>query len=166
MAHASPETGLSRRGFVAGVVGVLGGIIAAVVGLPAVGYLLSPGLKGAGSSKEAWQPLGLVDDLVVGEPRLFSFTQTSQVGWERTAKSYGVYVLRKPDDSYDVFSNVCTHLSCRVSYKPDLEQYVCPCHDGHFAKDGSIVSGPQPRGLDGFEYKVEDGTLLIYLAEA
>ncbi len=166
MAHANPETGLSRRGFVAGVVGILGGVIAAIVGLPAIGYLLSPGLKGVGSSKEEWVPLGLVEDLVIGEPRLFSFTRTSQVGWERTAKSYGVYVLHNSDDSYAVFSNVCTHLSCRVSYKQDLGEYVCPCHDGRFGKDGSIISGPQPRPLDSFDYKVEDGTLLIYLVEA
>ena len=166
MAHASPETGLSRRGFVAGVVGILGSIIAAIVGLPAIGYLLSPGLKSTGTSKEEWVPLGLVEDLVIGEPRLFLFTRTAQVGWERTAKSYGVYVLRNSDDSYAAFSNVCTHLSCRVSYKQDLEEYVCPCHDGHFGKDGSIISGPQPRPLDSFDYKVEEGTLMIYLVEA
>ena len=166
MGHASPETGLSRRGFVAGVVGILGGIIAAVVGLPAIGYLLSPGLKSSGSAKEEWVPLGPIEDLVVGEPRLYSFTRTAQVGWERTANSYGVYVLRNPNDTFEVFSNVCTHLSCRVSFEEDLDEYVCPCHDGHFGKDGSIISGPQPRPLDRFEHKVEDGTLMIFLVEA
>ncbi|MEJ2012619.1 MAG: ubiquinol-cytochrome c reductase iron-sulfur subunit [Anaerolineales bacterium] len=166
MAHAGPEYGLSRRSFVTGVVGILGGIIAAVVGLPAIGYLLSPSLKSGTATKEEWVPLGPIEELVVGEPRLFAFTRTKQVGWERTANSYGVYVVRKAGDSYDVFSNVCTHLSCRVSWKEDENEYVCPCHDGRFAKDGSIISGPQPRPLNRFEYKIEEGTIYIHLVEA
>ncbi len=167
MAHESHEHGLNRRSFVAGVVTFLGGIITAVIGLPAIGYLLSPSLRDrSSSSSEEWVPLGLVEDLVVGEPKLFSFTRTQRVGWETTARSYGIYVVRKPGTGYDVFSNVCTHLSCRVSFKEDLREYVCPCHDGHFGIDGSIISGPQPRPLDRFEYRVQDGTIEIQLAEA
>jgi menaquinol-cytochrome c reductase iron-sulfur subunit len=166
MGHESHEHGLNRRSFVAGVVGFLGSIIAAVIGLPAIGYLLSPGLRDRGSStSEEWVPLGPVEDLVVGEPKLYAFTRTRRVGWETTARSYGIYVVRKPGAGFDVFSNVCTHLSCRVSWKEDLGEYVCPCHDGHFAIDGAIISGPQPRALNRFDYRVEEGTLEIKLAE-
>ena len=164
MSDAGHEHGISRRSFVTGVVGVLGGVIAAIVGLPAIGYLISPALKK--ESSDEWVPLGLVDDLPEGEPKLFSFTRTKQVGWERTANSYGVYVVRKANGKLDVFSNVCTHLSCRVSWDDTVDEYVCPCHDGHFAKDGAIISGPQPRPLDRFEHRVEDdGTLMIHLVE-
>lgn len=167
MAHESHEHGLNRRNFVAGVVTFLGSIIAAIIGLPAIGYLLSPGLRKNDSiSSDEWIPLGLVEDLVEGEPKLFSFTRTQRVGWETTAKSYGIYALRKPGNGFAVFSNVCTHLSCRVSWKAELGEYVCPCHDGHFGIDGSIISGPQPRPLDNFNFRVEDGTLMIQLAEA
>jgi Rieske Fe-S protein len=167
VAHDSHEHGLNRRGFVAGIVTFLGGIIAAVIGLPAIGYLLSPSLRNRGTStEEVWVPLGLVDDLVEGEPRLFSFTRTQRVGWETTAQSYGIYVTRKSGDTFDVFSNVCTHLSCRVSWQEDLGEYLCPCHDGHFGIDGSIISGPQPRPLDRFDYRIENGTLEIHLVEA
>ena len=167
MAHDSHEHGLNRRSFVAGVVTFLGGIIATVIGLPAIGYLLSPSLRNAASvSPDEWVPLGSVEDLVVGEPRLFSFTRTQRVGWETTAQSYGIYVVRKPGDRFDVFSNVCTHLSCRVSWQEDLNEYLCPCHDGHFDVDGSIISGPQPRPLDRFEHRVTEGTLEIQLVEA
>jgi Rieske Fe-S protein len=167
MAHDSHEHGLNRRGFVAGVVTFLGGIIAAVIGLPAVGYLLSPSFrKRSSSSDKEWVPLGLVENLVEDEPTLFSFTRTQRVGWETTARSYGIYVIRKSGTAFDVFSNVCTHLSCRVSWKEELGEYLCPCHDGHFGIDGSIISGPQPRPLDQFEYRVVDGTLEIQLGEA
>ena len=162
MAQESHEYGLNRRSFVTGVVSILGGIIAAIIGLPAIGYLLSPSLRTQGSRDE-WVPLGSVDDLELNVPRLFSFTRTQQIGWERSAQSFGIYVVRKRDGSIDVFSNVCTHLSCRVTWKEDEKYYLCPCHDGHFALDGAILSGPQPRPLDEFEHRIEDGTLMIHL---
>jgi len=164
MYESGHEHGISRRSFVTGVVGILGGLIAALVGLPAIGYLISPALKR--QSADEWVPLGLVEDLPQGEPTLFSFTRTKQVGWERTANSYGVYVVRRADGELDVFSNVCTHLSCRVSWSEDVDEYVCPCHDGRFAKDGSLISGPPPRPLDRFEHRLEeDGRLSIHLQE-
>ena len=165
MGHESHE-GLNRRGFVAGVVTFLGGIIAAVIGLPAIGYLLSPALrKQESSTGDDWFPLGPVEDLEEGQPRLFTFTRTQQVGWETTAQSYGIFVVRKTGGNFDVFSNVCTHLSCRVSWQEELGEYLCPCHDGHFGVDGSIITGPQPRPLDRFNYRVEEGTIMIQLAE-
>lgn len=163
MSESGHEHGLSRRGFVTGVVSLLGGVIAAIIGIPAIGYLISPALKK--QSGDDWVPLGQVDTLPEGVPTLFSFTRTQKVGWERTANTYGVYVIRHTSGNLDVFSNICTHLSCRVTWNETDNQFICPCHDGRFAKDGSIVSGPQPRPLDRFEYQVEDGTLKIHIVE-
>ncbi len=160
----TPAFGITRRGFVAGVVGILGGIISAVIGIPAIGYLISPGMKRVTGS--IWVPIGPVDDLVEGEPTLFQFTRTKRIGWEATAISYGVYVVRKSADEFDVFSNVCTHLSCRYRWREDLNHFFCPCHDGHYAKDGTVLAGPPPRPLDRFEHKVEDGILTIQIQEA
>jgi menaquinol-cytochrome c reductase iron-sulfur subunit len=166
MAEAGHGYGLNRRGFVAGMVALLGSIIGVIIGLPAIGYLLSPALKKSQSGTDTWVPLGLVDEIPVDEPTLFTFTRTKQTGWERTANSYGIYVLKKPDGQIETFSNICTHLSCRVSWHEDQDQYVCPCHDGRFAKDGSIISGPQPRPLDQYDHKIEDGTIMIHIQES
>jgi Rieske Fe-S protein len=166
MAEASHGHGITRRKFVTGMTALLGGVISAILGLPAIGYLLSPALEKSRSAGDEWVPLGLVEDIPLDEPTLFTFTRTKQIGWERTANSYGVYVVKKSDDNLETFSNVCTHLSCRVSWKEDLNEYVCPCHDGHFAKDGSSISGPQPRGLDSYKHKIEDGTLMVRIQES
>jgi Rieske Fe-S protein len=154
---------LTRNDFVKGVVGVLGAVMGLVVGLPAIGYILSPALKT--STSEAWIPLGPLENYPVGVPTSFNFTRTKVNGWEQTTNSYGVYVLRKNETDTEVFSNVCTHLSCRVIWHEDVAEYICPCHDGHFSIDGEIVSGPQPRPLDAYENKVEDGNLFIYFVE-
>lgn len=161
---AESEHGLDRRSFVFGVVAVIGGVIAITIGLPAIGYLISPSRKV--EEKDDWVPIGPVEDLPLDEPQLFTFTRTNQSGWETTAKSFGVYVTRYSDGSYDVFSNVCTHLSCRVTWQEPDQEYVCPCHDGRFAPDGSIISGPQPRGLFTYEYEIdENGIMLVQLQE-
>jgi menaquinol-cytochrome c reductase iron-sulfur subunit len=154
---------LSRNDFVKGVVGIVGMIMGVVVGLPAIGFILSPALKIR--SVEAWVPLGNLDDYPVGTPTLFSFTRTTVNGWEKTTNSYGVYVYRKSESETIVFSNICTHLSCRVVWHLDFQEYVCPCHDAHFTIDGNVDSGPPPRPMDRYETRVEEGKLSIHFVE-
>ncbi len=154
---------ISRNDFVKGVVGILGGIIGAVVGIPAVGYVLAPALKK--TAADAWIPLGPLTNYPVGTPTLFSFTRSKINGWEKSTNSYGVFVYRKSDTETVVFSNVCTHLSCRVNWNEGTKEYICPCHDGRFNIDGKVVKEPPPRPLDAYETKVENGNLLIHFVK-
>jgi Rieske Fe-S protein len=155
---------LSRNEFVKFTVGVLGAIMGAVVGLPAVGYLLSPALKT--QKTDAWVPVGPLENYPIGVPTPFTFTRTKVNGWEKTVNSYGVYVLRKNESEVLVLSNVCTHLSCRVTWHEDRQQYICPCHDAQFTIDGAVAGGPPPRPLDQYtETKIEEGILSIRLVE-
>ena len=158
------STHISRNEFVKGVLGVLGTIMGAIIGIPAIGYFLSPALKTR--SSEAWIQAGPLENFPVGIPTLYNFTRTTINGWEKTTNSYGVYVYRRNNVDTSIFSNVCTHLSCRVSWRDDLQEYICPCHDGKFSIDGGIISGPQPRPLDAYDFKIEDGNLLIHYLES
>jgi len=160
---ADPQ-GLDRRGFVKIVLTFLGTIMGAVIGIPAIGYLISPATRA--QKGEAWIPLGQVEKYPPGIPTLFNFTRTSVNGWEKTVNSYGVFVLRSSDDQVRVYSNMCTHLSCRVSWKAETQEYLCPCHDGHFDIDGKVTAGPPPKPMQQFETKVEDGNLSIHFIEA
>jgi Rieske Fe-S protein len=38
---------------------------------------------------------------------------------------------------------------------------MCPCHGGVYYADGSHASGPPPRGLFEYTYKVEGGQLWV-----
>jgi len=154
---------LSRNEFVKVTVGVLGTVIGAAIGIPAIAYLLSPAFETQAS--DAWVSLGPLENYPVGEPTLFTFTRTKVNGWEKTVNSYGVYVYRPSESEVMASSNVCTHLSCRVSWKGDLKEYICPCHDGHFDINGVVVSGPPPRPMDQYETKVEEGNLSILFTE-
>lgn len=160
----SESNELDRRSFVKIVLAFAGSLMTAIIGLPAIGYLISPATKA--KEADAWIPLGPLDKVPVGTPTLFTFTRTTVNGWERSVNSYGAYVVRYTPDQYKVFSNICTHLSCRVNWKADLQEYVCPCHDGHFDEQGKVVAGPPPKPLVEYETKVENGTLFIHYVEA
>lgn len=154
---------LTRNDFVKTMVGVLGATMGVVVGLPAIGYLVGPFLKVA--SSDVWVPLGPLDSYPVGEPTPFSFTRTKINGWERSTNSYGVYVYRETETDTIVFSNVCTHLACRVKWQDENQVYHCPCHDAEFGPQGEIIQGPQNRPMDRYENKVEEGILMIHFME-
>ena len=118
---------------------------------------------GVGSTLDAWISAGPIESYPVGTPTLFKFTRTTINGWEKTVNSYGAYIYRETEQKVTAFDNTCTHLSCRVTWLEEEQVYLCPCHDGEFDIDGTVVSGPPPRPLDRFETKVEDETLFIRL---
>lgn len=152
---------LGRRDFIKVTTGIIGGLIGAVLGVPAVAYLVGPALQK--DDKAAWIDLGTLADYPLNSPVLSQFTRTKVNGWERTGMSYGVFVVRQTETTVRVFSNICTHLGCHVNWHADLQHYVSPCHDGHFDILGKNISGPPPRPLDEFTTKVENGKLYIQL---
>jgi Rieske Fe-S protein len=154
----------SRRDFIKVTTGIVGGLIGAAVGLPAVSYLLAPALRESG--KEAWIPIGRLEDMQVGKPYAFSFTRVQVNGWERTATSHGGFALRKSDDPTDILilNSQCTHLACTVNWNEQAGAYLCPCHDAKFDAEGRVLDGPPPRPLRRFEeFRVTDeGSLEIF----
>ncbi|HEY5983646.1 MAG TPA: Rieske 2Fe-2S domain-containing protein [Anaerolineales bacterium] len=157
----SPTDVLSRRDFIKGSALWIGGLIGAAIGAPILAYLFSPAFSM--EAEGARISLGQLDEYPLGQPVFRQFTRTQVNGWERTARTYGVFVLRQEASSVRVLSNICTHLACHVVWKPELQHYVSPCHDGHFDVLGNNVSGPPPRPLDEFRVLVENGKLSIEL---
>lgn len=154
---------MDRRSFVKIVTSALGSVMAAVIGLPVIQYFISPALgKEAG---DEWISLGPLENYPFDTPTLFNFTLTQVNGWEKSSQSYGVFVLREEGKDVVVFSDVCTHLSCRVNWNSEQEVFYCPCHAAFFNAHGDVISGPPPRPLDRFETKLEGEQLLIHLRE-
>lgn len=157
---------ISRRDFIKVTTGAIGGFIAAVLGIPVIGYLVSPALREDKAGKPV--PIGNLDEIPVGKPHPFSFTITKVNGWERTAASYGGFILRKSENPADmlVLSSRCTHLSCRVNWNEEAGAFLCPCHDAKFSSDGLVLDGPPPEPLGRFEYEVDaDGNITIIPVE-
>ncbi len=157
---------VSRRDFIKLTTGAIGGVIAAGVGIPSVGYLLAPALREDKASKPV--VVANLADIPVGVPYPFSFTVTKVNGWERTASTFGGFILRKSQDPQDILllSSRCTHLSCRVNWDEEAQGFLCPCHDAMFDKEGKVINGPPPEPLGHFEYQVDaEGNVTIIPVE-
>ena len=152
---------VSRRDFIKVTVATIGGLIGAVIAIPSIAYLLSPALEKKDNTGTI--DLGPLEKYPIGTPTRFETTITKVNGWERTGTLYGLFVYRKSENEVRVFSDICTHLGCRVSWHADQEHYISPCHNGHFDIVGSVVSGPPPRPLDEYITRIENGNLFAQL---
>ncbi|PKO22733.1 MAG: hypothetical protein CVU38_07840 [Chloroflexi bacterium HGW-Chloroflexi-1] len=152
---------LGRRKFLSGIIGIVAGAVAVVVGLPAIGYLISPGVKR--QNLEKWLTLGPVAGLTPGAPTGFPYSRKIQDGWVESVQTGVAYAVTHDGQNVRVFSNMCTHLGCRVHWNPDKGGFFCPCHDALFGVDGEILFGPQPRPLDQFQTKIDNGQIQILL---
>lgn len=158
---------ISRRDFMKVTTGTIGGIITVAIGAPVVDYLIDPALRAG--AKEAWISIGKLEKIPVDTPTPFSFTRTQVNGWERTGTSFGGFIIRKSEDPKDIviLSSRCTHLGCSVNWHEDSQEFICPCHDAKFSKDGKVLDGPPPKPLNQYtQFKVDaDGNLLIFYKE-
>lgn len=59
-----------------------------------------------------------------------------------------------PGSALKVFTSICPHLGCSISYHPGRDQFLCPCHTGTFDLQGRRVSGPPPRPMDWLEVRL------------
>ena len=162
------DSELNRRDFIKVTTGIVGGLIGAALGVPAVAYLLDPAFKAG--AKEGWVPVGNVADMEIGKPYAFSFTRVQVNGWERTSTSRGGFAIRNSEDPADVLvlNSRCTHLACTVNWREDTQAFVCPCHDAQFSKQGEVLGGPPPRPLDRYDQfrLTDEGVLEIFLKES
>lgn len=152
---------MARRRFLGGIIGVVAGAVAALVGIPAIGFLISPGMKKQNVDK--WLTLGPVSALQPGAPTGFPFSRRIKDGWVESTQTGVAYAVTSGGEDVKVFSNVCTHLNCRVTWNEERQGFFCPCHDGLFGPDGTVLAGPPPRPLDQFQTKIENGQLSILL---
>jgi Rieske Fe-S protein len=150
----------SRRAFLFKLGILLNGVAAMVVGIPILGYVFSS--FRTKSSFDAWIPLGTTDVFPAGQTRLATFKNPFTRPWDGPTEDIPCWVRRVDDSSFQVFAINCTHLGCPVRWFQESHLFMCPCHGGAFYQDGSHASGPPPRGLYEYPYKVENGQLLIH----
>ncbi len=155
--------GVSRRDFLARMVGAVVGAMGAMIGIPAAAYVIGPSDQ---STSDDWGALGPTDSFSADEPTLITTTVAKQQGLILEEHQLSVYVSNLGGGHFVVLSDRCTHLGCRVNYVAETDRgnaagFYCPCHGGIFDADGGIVAGPVPRPLDRLETRVDDGALFV-----
>lgn len=158
MAEPAEPGQVRRRSVLTAAVAALASFIGGAIAVPAVGHIISPALK---ADARPLLSLGNVDDFEVGKPKRVDFVYYKSDGWIEEQTSGSAWVVRKGPDDFVVFDPRCTHLGCPFGWSSETGHFLCPCHDGVFALDGRVVSGPPPRPLDRFEHSVEAGKLFM-----
>jgi len=137
---------LSRRRFLQTVQAALAATGVAAVAGPVVAFFYPPKLVHEPEEAVAAGPLA---ELPVGSSVMVPFGR------------YPALVVHTAV-GLRAYSAVCTHFACICQYDPELDQIVCPCHEGYFrSEDGGIISGPQPRPLKALSVKVVGGTVYV-----
>jgi Rieske Fe-S protein len=155
----SEEKKLERKNFMEIATWSIGGLIGLGFGIPAVSYLIGPSLQK--TSQDNWILLGSSAKVELGVPTLFKATIQRQTGWIVTDEEISAYIYTDDGRDFIAFSNICTHLGCRVRWIDDQQQFFCPCHNAVFDQNGEVVTGPPPRPLDRFQVKIEDSQIFI-----
>lgn len=152
------SAGPSRRSFLFGFGIALNALAAALFAIPVVGYLLSPVRRFAWL---AWMPLGPLVSFPENQTRLASYENPFVKPWDGETAKVPCWVRRLSGESFQVFAINCTHLGCPVRWFEESGLFMCPCHGGAFYADGRHASGPPPRSLYQYEYKIENGQLWV-----
>ena len=152
---------LSRRDLFAKIGLLLNGLAVTVLAVPVVGYLLSPIVRGENGRYKSWVSLGELDEFPEGQTRLAKYQNPVSSPWDGDTGHIPCWVRRIQGEQFQVFAINCAHLGCPVRWFAQSGLFMCPCHGGVYYQDGSRASGPPPRGLFEYAYKVENGKLLI-----
>ena len=149
---------LSRRKFLARLSFALGGVSAALVALPVVGFLLAPFFE---PKTEVWRPVGKLDDFKIGETAAVKYEDPSPLPWAGVTAHTAAWLRRVDADTFIAFSINCTHLGCPVRWLADAKLFLCPCHGGVYNEDGTVAAGPPPKPLPRYPVRVIAGEVQI-----
>jgi menaquinol-cytochrome c reductase iron-sulfur subunit len=155
MARHEPRR-LSRRQFALLGTQVAGAVVAVLLGIPIIGFILSPLFR-----REALYEAKVGDISGVPNAQPTKFVVQFPAGdWSTSKVNATVYVV-KQNDEYRALSNVCSHMECPVHWDEALHQFLCPCHGGLYDINGQNVGGPPPKPLPEYVHRVDGTTLYI-----
>jgi quinol---cytochrome c reductase iron-sulfur subunit, bacillus type len=185
---AVPEPGegeivrFPRSKFLEGTTLGLGALIGGIVTLPVAGMALGDPFIDQGTDDI---DVGPVDDFPENRYVITTFLMDAAQGEvsRRTAyiRNNG---LLDGVPSFTILSNRCVHLGCPVQVnglpldeEAETERideipvrriptaaavgFGCPCHGGQYDPEGNRTAGPPVRALDRYEFRVEDGRLIL-----
>jgi menaquinol-cytochrome c reductase iron-sulfur subunit len=151
----------ARRSFLGVLLATGTAGVGALLSVPLIRFVLHPLLRV--TTPTSWSDVGRADEFSSAtDPVKKLITVEQRDGWRKVVSERSVYVIKQANGELVVLSSVCPHLGCSVAWRAEKNEFLCPCHGGHFAADGKLLGGPPPRGLDRLESKIEEGTLRVH----
>ena len=137
----------------------LDAVAAALVAVPLVGFVFSSFVTR--KDPRAWISLGKLEYFPEKQTRLATYQNPFTRPWDGETAHIPCWVRHIQGNQFQVFAINCAHLGCPVRWFRESALFMCPCHGGVYYEDGSRASGPPPRGLFEYDYKVQNGELWV-----
>src|SRR6266568_5260074 len=153
----------TRRGFLKLVTIALGGMVGAVLAVPAIRFVIFPTRRKIVNGPEAMVAVALAEEVTEKPLRVEVTISQQRDAWAKIDNvKLGAAWLVRSGGQIRAFTTTCPHLGCSVDYDPQADAFRCPCHRSAFDKAGNRVSGPAKRGLDPLESEVDaDGRVAV-----
>jgi len=148
----------NRREFLAKLSIALSGIAGALVAIPVIGSIIAPLLQ---KREDVWRGVGSVHSFKIGDTVKVDFLDSSPLPWAGITAKSAAWLRRVSEENFIAFSVNCAHLGCPVRWIASAKLFMCPCHGGVYYEDGSVASGPPPRGLYQYPVRVNNGQVEI-----
>jgi Rieske Fe-S protein len=187
-APALSEQRFPRNRFLEGTTLGLGAVIGGMITVPVAGFAVLPGFL---HQKRHKVDLGPVGDFADGQWYIATFMEDPAEGEvsRRTAfvrNNGSLTVKGKAVPSFTIISNRCAHLGCPVQANGPTGSFIglktitehgkngkvtllpvvpagfgCPCHGGQYDTEGNRTAGPPVRGLDRYDFEIDNGRVIL-----
>lgn len=97
------------------------------------------------SPSSDWQNIGTVSEL---DQKGQLQSQNSPIG--------PVLVVGTSKTNTIAVDPTCPHQGCKVDWQSTNQQFLCPCHQSAFARDGKRLAGPATQPLKTYGVKIEN----------
>ncbi len=149
-----------RRRFLKWLTNGLGALFGAVLGIPAIAYLIDPRNRPAPAGD--FKTVGRLSDLKLETPQQVVIRDVRWDAWTLHPNDVigRVWLVRRGQDQVDAYTTICPHLGCSINFEENKKQFLCPCHGGTWdlAKCQPVKleerTNPAPRGMDRLELKL------------
>jgi menaquinol-cytochrome c reductase iron-sulfur subunit len=151
------DSSSNRRGFLKAITVAAGGIIGAVLAIPAIRFALFPARRRIVEDARGFVAVG--DASAVGDKpvRVEIVSPEQRDAWSRRENVAlgAAWLFRDGGGQIRAFTTTCPHLGCAVDFDARSDTFRCPCHTSAFARSGDRMDGPAKRGLDPLETQVD-----------
>jgi Rieske Fe-S protein len=142
---------MQRRTFLEWTINGLSALFAAVLGIPALAFLVDA--RNRPVRQSGLRSVAKLSELQENVPKEIVIRETRRDAWNLHPDDVvgRVWLVRKPGDEVEAFTTICPHLGCSVDCTGT--GFLCPCHGGQFDLTGKRViphegSNPAPRDMD------------------
>jgi succinate dehydrogenase / fumarate reductase iron-sulfur subunit len=153
---------IDRRTVIKGAgVALLGAGVAACLGGIAIKTTIGP--EQPATAPEQWIPLAKVSELPPAGQVLTVLMHFEVKNGIYSQSASRPVMISHLQDQLICYKTACPHLGCTVRWDGRSDEFRCACHGGTFNREGEVVGGPPPHGLDKYQHKIEGDQLYVLL---